>query len=138
MGLCAITCQYRLSYIQNSSCCRLSLNCALINKQTARLLLLQPIINGLEVRTPDPLHFLAVLQHHKGRHGSNLELLSHPPHLIHIDLEEPDILIFLTEFSDLRGNGLTGAAPGCVEVDKDGAGRSEGLEDHVAVCAEPY
>lgn len=110
-------------------------NTAPFDEQAARLLLLQPVINRLEVRTPDPVHFLAVLQHHKGRHGSDLELLSHPPHLIHIDLEETDILVLLTELANLGGNGLAGTAPGRVEVNEDGAGGNEGLEDHLAVCA---
>lgn len=106
-----------------------------LSRQPVNLLLLQPVINGLEVRTPDPVHFLAVLQHHKGRHSSDLELLSHPPHLVHIDLEEPNVLVLLTELANLGGNGLAGTAPGRVEVNEDGAGGSEGLEDHLAVHA---
>lgn len=99
------------------------------------LLLLQPVINRLEVRTPDPVHFLSILQHDKGGHGSDVELLSHTPHLIHIDLQESHILVLLAELADLGGNGLAGATPGRVEVDENGTGGDEGLEDHLAVGA---
>ncbi len=99
------------------------------------LLLLQPVINRLEVRTPDPVHFLSILQHDKGGHGSDVELLSHTPHFIHIDLEESHILVLFAELADLGSNGLAGAAPGRVEVDENGAGGYEGFEDHLAVDA---
>lgn len=106
-----------------------------MHRWSSSLLLLQPVINGLEVRTPDPVHLLSILHHHEGGHGSDVELLSYPPHLIHIDLEESDILILLTELANLRGDGLAGAAPGRVEVNEHGAGGNESLEDHLAVGA---
>lgn len=108
-----------------------------MDRQATSLLLLQPVINGLEVRTPDPVHFLTVLQHDEGGHSTDVELLSQSPHLIHIDLEEPDFLILLTELADLGGNGLARAAPSRVEVNKDGAGGNEGLEDHLALYVYP-
>lgn len=102
------------------------------------LLLLQPVINRLEVPTPDPVHFLSILEHDKSGHGSNVELPSYTLHLIHIHLEESHILVLFAELADLGSNGLAGAAPGRVEVDKNGAGGDEGFEDHLAIDASRY
>lgn len=87
-----------------------------------------------DIRTPHPLaNLLAILEENKRRHGSHIVLLRHLTHLIDIDLDEPHILVFLTELADLRRNSLAGTTPGRVEVDDRGAGGDQGLEDDRAM-----
>lgn len=73
------------------------------------------------VGTTNALHLLTILHENESRHGSDIELGSHTTQLIHIDLHEADVLVLLTQLTDLGSNGAAGTAPSGVEVDNGGA-----------------
>eukprot|EP00002_Diphylleia_rotans_P036229 TRINITY_DN7964_c0_g1_i1.p1 TRINITY_DN7964_c0_g1~~TRINITY_DN7964_c0_g1_i1.p1 ORF type:complete len:178 (-),score=34.45 TRINITY_DN7964_c0_g1_i1:438-971(-) len=83
----------------------------------------------------------------KGGHGRDAKLLSDGGELVHIDLEEDDVLKLLGHALEGGGDALAGAAPGGEEVDHDqlraggggkvGEGSLVGDDDHcvcVLVC----
>lgn len=94
------------------------------------------ILQLLQIATDNSLlPLLTVLEEHKGRHGSHLHLLGDGADLIHIDLDEAHIGVGFAELADVGSDLLAGAAPGGEEVDDDGAGRGEGLEDDGTIDA---
>lgn len=64
-----------------------------------------------------------------------MHLLGDGADLIHIDLDEAHIGVGFAELADVGSDLLAGAAPGGEEVDDDGAGRGEGLEDDGTIDA---
>jgi hypothetical protein len=74
-----------------------------------------------DIRTTNALHLLAILHENESGHSSDIELGSHTTQLIDIDLHEANVLVLLTQLTDLGSNGAAGTTPGGVEVDNGSA-----------------
>ena len=84
---------------------------------------LNPLLQLLHIPAHNALlQGLSILKQHERRHRAHLQLLRHGAHLVHVHLNEAHVGVRFAEFADDRRNGLAGTAPGCEEVDDDGAG----------------
>ena len=91
---------------------------------------LDSALQGLHVCTHDRISIgLAILEHNKCRHGPHVHLLCDLTVLIDVHLDEAHVGVGFAELSDNGRDSLAGTAPGREEVDDDGTGGCEGLED---------
>lgn len=92
------------------------------------------ILQGLHVSAHNRLSMeLAILEHNERRHSPHFHILCDLTVLIDVHLNEAYVLVGFTKLSDDGRDGLAGTAPGSEEVNDDGAGRGEGLEDDRAI-----
>lgn len=87
----------------------------------------------LHITADNATCFGAILEQHKGGHGVHAQFPRNTLQLVHVDLEETDVLVLLAQLTDDRGNGLARTTPSSIEVDDDGTGGDEGFEDDLAV-----
>ena len=95
---------------------------------------LKPLLKLPNISTDNALILLAVLHQNKSRHRPYFIFPSDRFHILYIDLEEQNILIFLCESTDLRGHLLARSAVGCIEINENWTGGYQLFEGLRTVC----